>query len=367
MNRLIESWCFIVFSLFIVSACTDRDGEGTFEKRTFSFSDFNSKKTLNGKDILLDSLLYPASIEVIPERNLLIAVEMDAPFFGKVFTLDSMRYLTKFAEKGKSPNALLSVFGLQYVAHEEILYLSDIYGKKLFGYHIDSILSLVGSDIKPIKTVDFSDAEIMRPVPVGDEMYVDLYSNVESDSVAPLAFYNAEGQFVRKGGDYPSSTDKYNPIELFNVFMSGLNTSADGRKILVNYSFTDCLDIYDAEGQLEIRAQGPDVFEPVFRALEIGGVVNSLPDKDVARRGYLGSMRMKDDHVLALYSGKPVKDSDHHVETLLSFSDQLIPSTIYRLDKPIFYFDVDWSARKIYGLTHDLENNIVVFDLDDEI
>ena len=28
MNRLIKSWCFFVFSLFVVSACTDRHGKG---------------------------------------------------------------------------------------------------------------------------------------------------------------------------------------------------------------------------------------------------------------------------------------------------------------------------------------------------
>ena len=363
LYQTIKRVCCLLTSLFLLS-CNDHAGSALDEVTTvFTFSDFKDNKELIGEELHVDNLLYPGYLEVIPEENLLIALEMEGAFFGKVYTLDSLHFITQFIEKGKGPDAQLSTSSIQYVKEERVLYVGDVLKRQLYAYAVDSILSGL-HPIRPIKVVDFHNEPIMKPIVLKGQRYVDLYSSFNTDSIASMGFYDLDGTLKEIAGTYPNDVSDFNPPEWLNVFMSGLNTSADGDKILLNYYFTDYLDMYGADGKLEKRVHGPDGFEPIFKRIKVGERFGNVQDKEKAKRGYAGVAHMSDS-VLVLYNGGSVKEGDYHVEKMLSFDENLVPSIIYQLDKPIFYFDVDWSTNTIYGLTHKGENNIVRFNLNE--
>ena len=347
--------------IILATSCKGRKERVPDGTINYTISDFKTNRELLGEEQQTDSLFHPAAIKVIPDENLLIVLEMEGPFFGKVYTLDSLKFIRSFIEKGKGPNSQLSTSSIQYGTEEKVLYVGDIYKKKLFCYSIDSLLSSQGS-AHPSEVIDFKNKEITKPITLRGNKIVDLYASYQEDSIGSLAFYDFDGKFSAKSGIYPFYEDTFKPFELLNVFISGLNTSENRDKIILNYYFTDYLDVYSSDGQLEKRIHGPDNFEPQFNSVKLGKFSANVPDKNNGRRAYAGKAIMRD-KLFALYSGKLVKDSDYHAETILLYDNTLSPSTIYRLDKSIFDFDIDWSTNTIYGLSHIGENNVIKFNL----
>lgn len=347
------------YSIFFIVSCGEKDysskNEINFEK-----NDFKNLKTLEGKKIEIEKLFKPVYIQIIPKQNLLIAIEMDGDFFGKVFSLDSLNYIKSFIEKGKGPDAQLSTSTIQYSEEKNLLYVADIYKRQLFAYNVDS-LNNNKSTSKPSEIIDFNNLEIMKPIVVGSEKIVDLYPSYLKDSVSSLGFYDPQGNFLFSSGSYPLKSKEYEPFELLSVFVSGITLSNDEDKVLLNYYFTDYIDVFDKDGNLEKRIKGPDNFEAEFQGRTVGEGRSVVPTKK-ARRGYASNAKMNDS-TLVLYNGNLVKDSDYHADKLFLFDKAFQPQTLFTLSQPIFTFDIDWATGTLYGLSHKDEKNLIKYKL----
>lgn len=347
------------YSILTFTSCKDKSYHTKDEVR-FSEIDFKNKKVLDGERLDLEMLYKPVYIQLIPNYNLLIAIEVDGDFFGKVYSLDSLQYIKSFIEKGKGPDAQLSTSTIQYSEEENLLYVADIYKRQLFAYEVDS-LNDINTQSKPSKVIDFHSLEIMKPLVVTSDKIIDLYPSYHKDSISSLGFYNSNGDLKFHSGEYPLKSRDYEPFELLSVFISGLSVSKNKDKILLNYYYTDYLDVFDIDGNLEKRIKGPGNFEAEFEGRSIGEGRSVFPGKK-AHRAYSSNAKMNDS-TLVLYNGNSVKNSDYHADKLFLLDEEFLPKTIYTLNQPIFTFDIDWSKGFLYGLSHQDEKTLIKYKL----
>ncbi|HWK59771.1 MAG TPA: 6-bladed beta-propeller [Parapedobacter sp.] len=104
MNKLIKSWCFIVFSLFIVSACTDRDGEGNqigyADNGDCYVIDIAAMESVeNYKELIREIAFIPLETN---EHSLLAHIDKVVFHKGKFYVHDrQFAALKVFSEEGK--------------------------------------------------------------------------------------------------------------------------------------------------------------------------------------------------------------------------------------------------------------------------
>ena len=263
------------------------------------------------------------------------------------------KYIRSFIKKGKEDGEQLSTSNIQYYNKGEIIYVSDIYKRQLFSYSVDS-LRCAQCSATPIDIIDFDSREIFKPVVLVDEKIVDLHSNYGADSIKSLSLFDLKGNSINEFGDYPIYSNvagNYEADQLINTYMSGLNTSEDYSKIMLNYLYADFIDIYDDKANLIKRLEGPGDIIPRFRTVNIRGGKAAIPRRSTGR-SYTGNMLMNE-FLLVLYNGSIVDENDYHASKLFRFDSSFLPHTIYHLDYPIFTFDIDWTSKTIYGLAHD--------------
>jgi|GEM_PF-3176737 len=328
--------------------------------RIFVDKDFKRHEHLHGEVIALQRAIKPSDICVIPDKDLLLLVDMNGEYFMQAYQLSTMKYITSFAKKGNDPGQLLSC-QLQYDDRTNILYITDFYNKKIYSFGVDSITSK-NENITPISSVTIQTKVVDYPLVISKNKIVDFCDNFKSPKIGVFSFYNGKGDFLQTKGSFPLIQKDYDQTELNQVFTGKTSLSSNRDKILYNYYFTDFIDIYDTTGTLIKRAHGPDGFDPDLKSVHTMGAVSTGPTKK-AVHGYTGKVRMKDNSLYVLYDGKPVSIEDYHTNKLFNFNDALVPQTAYELDAGIFGFDIDWSKNIIYGLSHKMGNSIIKYKI----
>jgi hypothetical protein len=349
------------FIIILTASCKEQD-KLTKTHIVYAEKDFPTSKPLAGNAKVLEKSVMPANILVIPEHNLLVILEMKGDYLAKAYTLDSLRFLKYFVKKGEGPKEQLTALTLQYKAREKLVYISDLRKKRIFAYSVESLKDTSAVSV-PVSSISVYTNYLRRPLILDNDRIVELRTSFNIDSIGVLNFYNQKGEFLFYKGTYPAIAhpDRYTPYEWHEVFMGCLSQSADGSKIILNYYTCDVLDLYDTTGNLLTRIQGPDNFDPdLYRQSLAGGTAMTFGKN--GKLGYTGQAKMKDE-LLVLYDGNSAKRKDYHVDRLLHFDKELKPSTIFKLDSPIFAFDIDWNTRTLYGLTHKVEGSIVTFKL----
>jgi hypothetical protein len=342
-------------------SCTSIDKKAVGDHVTFGMKDFKTTTDLKGEVLRVDSLVVPSRICVIPEYNLLIVADKGTNFLAKAYTLDSLKLIKYFVKKGEGPNEQLSIFHLQYDPLAKCLNVSDFYKRRIFNYAIDSIISSSITTL-PINNINFREMTLNKPVFISANKILDLRDNSQGDSIGVFNFYNDSGAITGITGKYPPIEKQYEKHQLWDVFAAGLNKSTDGSTIIVNYFNTDYLELYDTTGRLVKRVQGPDISYPDYRSQSVaGGGVITQPSKK-QRNAYCGLAKMQN-NILVLYNGNPVGEGDDYSTMLFQFSNHLTPETFYKLDIPVFLFDVDWTSRTVYGLTREKEGAIIKYKL----
>lgn len=353
---------YLFLALYVLTFACKQHRKNEDGHTIFRMENFKKKVNLSGKSLDLMNLTMPSKIRVIPEFNLLVILEMDeGEYFAKAYTLDSLKFIKSFVKNGDRDNEQTSAATIQHIRNEKFIYISDFNKKRIFVYSIDSLLSPVSMSL-PVASVRINTRFLREPLVLGENKIIDLRSNYRNEPVALLNSYNMKGEPISFQGQFPASASDFDEYQLTDVFTGGLNLSEDGSKLIFAYYNTDYIDLYDTSNNLKKRIQGPDLFEPEYTSKSVGKFTMTIPKKD-ARFAYNSLARMNENEIFILYNGKEAKTNEYHVNKLFKFDGSLTPDVLYELNVPIFSFDIDWTNRKLYGLTHKNKNKIFVFDL----
>ena len=176
-----------------------------------------------------------------------------------------------------------------------------------------------------------------------------------------FVFDDEKGNTIREMIEFPQSNIPYSHSEKINAYYMNFTTNGID-KIVVCYSMTDLISIYDLNGVLLKRIHGPGHFFSYFKEIHNGNVVTSLMDRDKNRDAYFCPENVGE-RFFVLYDGEKVNATEHDslCDYLYSFTWDGVPDLIYELSEPIFDYTVDVNAKKIYGISNNPEYHVVEF------
>jgi len=134
--------------------------------------------------------------------------------------------------------------------------------------------------------------------------------------------------------------------------------------IYVAYYFTDLIDIYNKTGTLIRRLFGPDHFKPDFSLTGIEAQGFMARPGERARFSYHSPV-MTVDGLMVLYNGalqSERNESNFRMSQLFLFTPSGEPYIEFSLDPPLLRFCVDEKIKRIYGLTHIPDYQVICFD-----
>jgi hypothetical protein len=358
----------MALSMFIIVCCSVscRNKDIPSDRMVFTKNDFLTKQELKGISMHVPDLKKPLRIRVIPAYNLLVTLRMEeGEFMAQAFTLDSCKYIRSFIKRGPGGGEQLNVRSIQYTIGDKVLYVADVMKKIIYAYSIDSILKAIS--VKPVDSIPIKGQGVGRPLIIDQKKVVDFRWNWSNTppldnyrNVGIFNFFDRSGNLLSYNGKYPSTSSKIKVSQLNSAFLGGMNLSEDQTRLIYAYYSTDIIDISTSNGDLIKRIQGPDNFDPSVKTVAVGEG-EAVISKDGARFGYTGIPRMNKDVLFVLYNGSPQDQNEYHTARLYQFDSSLIPKVSYTLSEPVFDFDVDWENRKIYGLTHLKNEQLIIY------
>lgn len=324
----------------------------------FTTGKFKKDTVLSGTPVKQENLKMPMGICVFAEKNLLLIIDVQDSMLVKAYDLKSLKFIKSFIKKGPGPNQQLDCHKVQYSADFKHIYAVDRIKQKIYAYNADDI-SAPGAAVFPESDIMLEHHQIYNPSVLADGSIVDYSSYKADEKSSVFSFYNSYGNLLYKKGDFPKIRTAYGPQEQNAAFLGWFTPFKNGNNIILAYLNTDVLDLYNNQGVLLKRVQGPDYFEPAVKSVKHFNGTMVIPDEK-AFHAY-SSARAKDNQVYVLYEGKEVlEQGGYHKKLLFNFNSNLEPESLFLLDQPIFAFDIDWSRKELYGLTHQYKDKNLI-------
>ena len=319
----------------------------------FTYDDFASRQTLQGKRMELDSLIMrPLDIQVADSLLWLIEYGRER----SVYVVDLATGSTRCGrlQSGQGPDDVVQPVFMQSAS--DSLYLFDAATSRVLRYGRADFLSQLSPS--PSASVRMSPSVFVRAEQWGGRIY-----GCTHRPGSQLAVYDAsDGTLQDRLIGYPECDQEYSDAEKVEAFYMNF-TVGDNGTLGLCYSMTDLLEFYRTDGTLLRRLHGPEGFLAHFKEHRNGEVVTSSPDKELSRDAYF-CPRAVGDRLWVLFDGDFVNapDNDFSCSWLMTFTWEGVPDALYRLDDPLISFAVDAEHRKVYGISVRPEFHVVEYD-----
>lgn len=343
----------IVFFAISVLYCSCSNQTKTDSGITeFDYNSFKTVQKLNGHVYNLDTtVLAPKRLHIYGAVLAVLTPQEDKVLH--LFNLKSGKELACGLEIGQGPKELLAPEFVDTSDSSEIV-LSDMAISTVVKYRLKDFLH-------------HEDPDIVSRISLDDGIYGRI-GTLQGNYVA-LAFcedfllhrFDAKGNIVDSIGTYPNTEFDVTSMEKMTMFGFQLATNGFDR-IAVCYSWSDMIDIYDAEGHLLKRMHGPDHFISHYKERRMGKAVGALRVKGQSWDAYSVPVSVGNEFWV-LYSGAKDLESNFsdYRKRILVFDKNGAPLRLYELDKGIIMFDVDEYNKKIYAICSKPEYHIMEY------
>ena len=334
---------FIVLLLVGLHLCACQEDKRVKEVDAFfTMEDFGPAIRLKGEILPMDSIWKPARIRV--EDSLLILTDMTCDYFIQVYDKRTGKKQTENLSRGSGPGELMYCWSTQY--DKDKVWAFDMQMARLNEYARDSFLT--GWHVQPQRSLHLQGAPTTgAALPDGTFIGSSL-----SDKETLFTRYDSNG---RKDSSfnmpYPEVDYDIPEIKKKDFWEHRIYYSPRHRKVVVFYTYTDLIEIYDEQMKRERRVQGPDQFGPEFGIRNIeGGYVMIKPQKGISKLSYISGV-LTDTEMWTLYRGCWPTDGNDARQTLLVFDYEGNPLRHYELDMSVQDYAIDEEERCIYALT----------------
>jgi hypothetical protein len=330
---------FIVLSMLLVCTITIHAQKEVH----FELKDFPDVQTLTGEKMTLKEPLQDPVKMLLIDTLLFIQNGRTNPSFD-VISLKTTKRVAGFCRKGRGPGELIYPFSFQYQKSTNEVYVQDLNGKKVVFYSLGKILKNDPANYTRIVRIDSVYPRKLM-LTRDQQFFVSLLGHKQSFMNCKV---DLNGKVCKMLDKFPETDIKYIPAVASNIFGTNMNISPDQSKVVLAYSHSSWIYIYDYNGTCTLKYIGPD-----FKELETGpspaGPALSLRNK---RRYWYPEQNNED--FLIPYSGKTRSESLMYENLFhLGYQGKLIRR--YILTPVVSDIVVDWEKRIIYGLNDELE------------
>lgn len=336
-NEIIMSRNLIILIVFFILLSCSRQEKIISEK--ISFSDFGEPIALKAEAVTIkDSIYSPYQIMVID--SLLITLERESNNLVKIYNINSGDLVFDGIPIGNGPNEVISAYICPSYNNYFCLYEKS--KNEILVYNTGNLINQKGID--PISRIvlseQSSDVEMVSAKKIiGKNIY---------DTKFKFNFYDSTGILIKKNGSYFPFKKDCSDQELIQGLECRFVTDFSNR-IFVSHFLTDIIEIFDLNGTLIKRFQGPDFFYPDVNEKHIGKSSYVSPKRG-SKDAYMNPVRAGNE-VFVQYIGKAfTPDNPHLYNKIFVFNWDGVPQKQYILDMPTPFFDVDYKNRIIYGI-----------------
>lgn len=320
----------------------------------FSQKDFDVTQSLTGSTMSFDStVMKPIKLQVYD--SLLITINVGEEKLFHIYNLKSGKKIGERISVGQGPDEMLQPDFIKN--SNKFIRIFDMGNSTLSEYNINEFID----NLNPISR---------RKIKLNQQIFTEV-SLFNQDIISfaygadhPFLKFNSNGEKIGEFGDYPISNISYTNKEKTDAYQFTF-TSNSTDKIAICYSWTDLIEIYNKEGDLQKRIHGPAQFFPFFKEFHDGNMIIARPEKGKQRDAYFNPVSVGDDFFV-LFNGKLVDEEGYSTlsNQIYVFGWDGTPKRILSLDQGIFTFTVDKENKKIYGISDNPEFHIVEFTYD---
>ena len=327
--------------IFVFVSCNTKS---EYDNCTIFSNDQLSKNTFDlvGKTIDFD-IPVRKPVKICSFDSLLVVNNMATDTLIDIYNLNTNKYICSNIPVGSGPEELLISSNIQ--ERDSFISFYDQMKNKIFIYRKCDLLRNSSKVIKVIQLEEPANKAFITPC----NNIIATSFNTENKR---FSLFDMNGEFIQHIGNYPNYKVALSNYEEIESFMC--------------HNRTDLLEIYDSNGILKRRVQGPDHFFPTIEQIEEGEKVHFQESIGKSRDAYFSPVIYKKE-IWALYSGKyfdPHNSSSNYLNNIIFVFD--IEGNIkrkYILSEPIISFTINSDRNILYGISDIPEMHITEFNL----
>lgn len=343
--------CLLIIFVFV--SC---DANRKYDDCAIFSNDQLSKSTFDliGKTIDFD-VPVRKPVKIYSFDSILVVNNMAMDTLMDIYNLNTNKYICSNIPVGSGPEELLISSNMQ--EKDSFISFYDQMKNKIFIYRKCDLLQNSPKVIKVIQLDEPANNAFITPC----NNIIATSFNTENKR---FSIFDMNGEFIQYIGNYPNykvSLSNYEVIESFMCHMAMKDTI-----VVLAYNRTDLLEIYDSNGILKKRVQGPNQFFPAIKQIEEGEKVHFQESIGKSRDAYFSPVIYKKE-IWVLYSGKyfdPYNSSSNYLNNIILVFD--IEGNIkrkYILSEPIISFTINSDRNILYGISDIPEMHIIEFNL----
>lgn len=339
---------FLFFFCFLLSACSTKETYN--DCSTFSFEDFKADTVLTCTPVDFDDpVMLPMVLAV--KDSLLFVQNIKTEYLLSVYNLVTKKKIKDCMPFGMGPEEYLRIKNIQII--DTVLYVYDSQKRTISHYGIHHLLH---SD-SPEAFRRISLKEHFNQIVSCGEQYAAITMNPTQKRVS---IFSDDGEFLQTYGDYPRIHRTLSPVENNQSFISELTYVSGNGNLFVFCMQTDLIEIYNLDGHLKKRLQGPDLFYPHIKEVQLqNGYSKIASEKGKSRDAYFTPLTVND-RIYVSYSGEYREPGKiNYIQNILVFDNEGNPLIRYRSPKPILRFTVCPDTYAIYAICDQPEYHIV--------
>lgn len=344
-----------IFILFCsVLSCNSKKEYENIE--TFSIHSFKQTNSLKGTAIPLDEpVMRPVKVYVVD--SFLILINAHTETFIDRYNLNTLKKTGEYISFGSGPEEMIAPIGI--ITKDTFIGILD--GGKQNFVLFDKKEFCHAPFPNSCKTLSFDDLvdniEMLKNE--------NIVTTIRSYNHQRLSFFNKNGGFLETKGEYPIIKNQHiNITEKLAGYVCSIVSNEAKDKIFIAYKQTDLIEIYDMNGNLMVRKQGPDFFYPSVIVQKSGDEETIRYTKGETRDAYFCPTIYKDE-IYVLYSGEIYDPTNYkfNKNKIFVFDWKGNPIRIHNLETPVFSFTIDQQTGILYGLSDDPEFHVVKMQL----
>lgn len=299
-NNTLVKKIIIIFSilslsmLFIIIVFFNNNKSNYFKGRLLIGKSFHQQNVLGRPS----GILYSAGKLIIFDRSPISDGKQVS-----IYNSETHKLLYSFGRKGSGPGEYQGLWSIdRKVANENKITLLDLI------LHRYTILDITDSTKIEIDTmITLKEGEAYCPVFVNDSTIISIGGLLKQGRFAE---YGLDGNIRKYLGELLPGKKSETPIPIHQQASIGrLKVTPDGSKYVICAYESDYIDIYNNDGTLKKRIEGPLGLPPQYKVRWIAGEPNCAFDQEKGVSCYL-DIALSNDKIYALYSGEPSKNPE---------------------------------------------------------
>jgi hypothetical protein len=291
----------IIISLTLASSCKNEEIITFPESITFQNNSFKEIALANPVHIVLDPVIFIYNYHIFDSLLIIRGEIKENSKLLHIYNLNNFQRIVSFAEQGRGPHEYLNVMNFQILHQTNEIFVPDILEQDSRIYSIDSMILSSRKDYS--KEVLFEGTKFNGILNIASNVYLCNYCTKFIPEDMMFVSMELPSKKLLSSASYPplDTSDNSLPRRNFrDVFSNQYSYSSGIGKIVVAYSATDLLEVFDKDLRRTIRIHGPDRFFPKW---EITGFSANNLIRGVSRKGFSSPIAV-DRGFYVLYSGE---------------------------------------------------------------